>query len=150
MDDHVVAARRGTRPRMAYRLSRTQVWTSGVTGSAAQAFAVSEVSGYWGHRMSHQLPVLWRFHRVHHSSRQLDWLAPNRRHPIDLVVARVSTSLPVLVLGFAAPAVVSYFALKRIQGLLVHANVKWRFGWLERVVATPFFNPRRKVSTPPL
>ena len=106
----------------------------------AEAFALSEVSGYWGHRLSHQVPTLWRFHRVHHSSPQLDWLAPNRRHPIDLVVARVSSSLPVLVLGFAAPAVVGYFAVKRIQGLLVHANVRWRFGWLERVFATPFFH----------
>jgi sterol desaturase/sphingolipid hydroxylase (fatty acid hydroxylase superfamily) len=106
----------------------------------AEAFVVSEVSGYWGHRLSHEIPTLWRFHRVHHSAPQLDWLAPNRRHPVDVVFARLSTALPVLALGFAAPAVIGYFALKRIQGLLVHANVNCRLGWLERVVATPFFH----------
>jgi sterol desaturase/sphingolipid hydroxylase (fatty acid hydroxylase superfamily) len=106
----------------------------------AEAFVVSEVSGYWGHRLSHEIPTLWRFHRVHHSAPELDWLAPNRRHPIDVVFARVSTSLPVLALGFTAPAVIGYFALKRVQGLFVHANVNIRFGWLERVVATPFFH----------
>ena len=105
-----------------------------------EAFVVSEVSGYWGHRLSHQIPALWRFHRVHHSAPQLDWLAPNRRHPIDLIVARSSTSLPVLMLGFTVPTVITYFALKRIQGLFVHANVNLRFGPLERVVATPFFH----------
>jgi sterol desaturase/sphingolipid hydroxylase (fatty acid hydroxylase superfamily) len=106
----------------------------------AEAFVVSEVSGYWGHRLSHEVPALWRFHQVHHSSREMDWLAPNRRHPVDVTFARFSTSLPVLVLGFAAPAVVGYFAVKRIQGLLVHANISCRLGWLERVVATPFFH----------
>jgi sterol desaturase/sphingolipid hydroxylase (fatty acid hydroxylase superfamily) len=104
------------------------------------ALVISEVSGYWGHRLSHEIPVLWRFHRIHHSAPQLDWLAPNRRHPIDMIVARSSTSLPVLMLGFAVPTVVTYFALKRIQGLFVHANVDFRFGPLERVVATPFFH----------
>jgi sterol desaturase/sphingolipid hydroxylase (fatty acid hydroxylase superfamily) len=105
-----------------------------------EAFVISEVCGYWGHRLSHEIPVLWRFHRVHHSAPELDWLAPNRRHPVDAVIARTSTALPVLVLGFAVPTVATWFALKRIQGLLVHANVDVRLGVLERVVATPFFH----------
>lgn len=105
-----------------------------------EAFLISEVCGYWGHRLSHTIPVLWRFHRVHHSAPELDWLAPSRRHPLDAVVARTSTALPVLVLGFAVPTVATWFALKRIQGLLVHANVDVRLGVLERVVATPFFH----------
>src|SRR5215216_5561744 len=102
-----------------------------------EAFVISEVCGYWGHRLSHEVPVLWRFHRVHHSAPELDWLAPSRRHPVDAVVARTSTALPVLMLGFAVPTVATWFALKRIQGLLVHANVDVRLGVLERIVATP-------------
>jgi sterol desaturase/sphingolipid hydroxylase (fatty acid hydroxylase superfamily) len=105
-----------------------------------EAFVISEVCGYWGHRLSHEVPVMWRFHRVHHSAPELDWLAPSRRHPVDAVVARTSTALPVLVLGFAVPTVATWFALKRIQGLLVHANVDVRLGLLERIVATPFFH----------
>jgi sterol desaturase/sphingolipid hydroxylase (fatty acid hydroxylase superfamily) len=106
----------------------------------AEAFVISEISGYWGHRLSHEIPWLWRFHRVHHSAPTLDWLAPNRRHPLDALVARSSTALPVLALGFAVPTVATYFALKRLQGLFVHANVDVRFGMLERVIATPFFH----------
>ena len=68
--------------------------------------------------------MLWRFHRVHHSARQLDWLAPSRRHPVDAVIARASTALPVLVLGFAVPTVATHFALKRLQGLFVHCEHK--------------------------
>jgi sterol desaturase/sphingolipid hydroxylase (fatty acid hydroxylase superfamily) len=113
-----------------------------------EAFVISEVCGYWGHRLSHEVPVLWRFHRVHHSAPELDWLAPSRRHPVDAVVARTSTALPVLMLGFAVPTVATWFALKRIQGLLVHANVDVRLGVLERAVATPFFHHRHHSAAP--
>ena len=105
-----------------------------------EAFAIAELAGYWGHRASHQIPILWRFHRVHHSAPELDWLAPNRRHPIDAIVALASTSLPVLALGFSVPTVATHFALKRIQGLLVHSNVNVRLGPFERVVVTPMFH----------
>lgn len=104
------------------------------------AFVVSEVCGYWGHRLSHEIPALWSMHRVHHSAPALDWLAPSRRHPLDAVIARTSTALPVLVIGLGVPTVVTWFALKRLQGLIVHANIDVRLGVLERVIATPFFH----------
>lgn len=107
---------------------------------SSEAFVVSEVCGYWGHRLSHEVPLLWRFHRVHHSATELDWLAPNRRHPIDGIVARTSTALPTLALGFAVPTVATYFALKRLQGLFVHSNIDLRLGPLQRLVATPMFH----------
>ena len=105
-----------------------------------QALMLAEVLGYWGHRLTHQIPFLWRFHRVHHSSRQLDWLAPNRRHPLDMLFARLSVALPMLAFGFAVPMVVTHFVIKRFQGLLVHANVDVRLGALEWVVSTPHFH----------
>lgn len=44
---------------------------------AAFAIAVPIVffGGYWGHRLSHTVPFLWRFHAVHHSIDEMDWLA---------------------------------------------------------------------------
>jgi hypothetical protein len=122
----------------------------GASGMAAVGGGAAGVGGVrlLGSSLSHELPVLWRFHRVHHSARELDWLAPNRRHPVDAIVARVSTSLPVLALGFAVPTVSTYFAVKRVQGLLVHANVNVRLGPLQRVVATPFFHHWHHSSEP--
>lgn len=113
-----------------------------------EAMVLSELCGYWGHRLSHEIPTLWRFHRVHHSAPELDWLAPHRRHPIDALIARSSTALPVLLLGASVPTAVSYFALKRVQGLLVHANVNLRLGPLERVVVTPFFHHSHHSAEP--
>ena len=105
-----------------------------------EALVLAEVCGYWGHRVTHEIPFLWRFHRVHHSSRQLDWLAPSRRHPLDQIFARSSVALPMLVLGFAVPMLVTHFAIRRFQGLLVHANVGIRLGPLEWIVSTPHFH----------
>jgi hypothetical protein len=45
-----------------------------------------------------------------------------------------------LVLGFAVPMLVTHFAIRRFQGLLVHANVDIRLGPLEWIVSTPHFH----------
>ena len=33
---------------------------------------VAETGFYWGHRLSHEIPFLWRFHAIHHSAEELD------------------------------------------------------------------------------
>ena len=33
---------------------------------------------YWVHRGFHQIPLLWNFHAIHHSSEHMDWLAGSR------------------------------------------------------------------------
>ena len=40
------------------------------------------------HRAYHNIPWLWRFHAVHHSSREMDWLAGSRIHFIEIVMTR--------------------------------------------------------------
>lgn len=106
----------------------------------AESLVFAEVAGYWGHRLTHSVPFLWRFHRVHHSSPTMDWLAPSRRHPLDQVFSRASVAIPVLALGFAVPTVITHFAIKRFQGLFVHANIDIRLGPLEWFIATPHFH----------
>ena len=38
---------------------------------------------YCAHRLSHKYKLLWRFHKIHHTAEQLDWLAAYREHPLD-------------------------------------------------------------------
>jgi sterol desaturase/sphingolipid hydroxylase (fatty acid hydroxylase superfamily) len=58
------------------------------------------IGGYAGHRMAHEVPLLWRFHRVHHSIREMDWLAANHLHPLDETFIRSVAVLPLYALGF--------------------------------------------------
>ena len=106
----------------------------------ALAAIVGEVLGYWGHRMMHRVPPLWRLHALHHSAPILDWLSPNRRHPLDAALGQAASVVPLLALGLSPPLVVGAFVLRRAQGLFVHANLRWHFMGLRWFVATPEFH----------
>jgi lathosterol oxidase len=92
------------------------------------------------HRIYHRVPFLWRFHAVHHSSRNLDWLAGSRVHFVEIVLTRSAVLLPLVVLGFSQPAVNAYVILVGIQAVLAHANLNINFGWLEYVLVTPRYH----------
>jgi len=74
------------------------------------ALVVVDIGAYWGHRWTHEIPFLWRFHAIHHGAEQLDFLVSTR-----------------ILVG-------------AVWGFFVHANVHWRFGPLERLIATPAFH----------
>jgi sterol desaturase/sphingolipid hydroxylase (fatty acid hydroxylase superfamily) len=95
---------------------------------------------YWVHRAFHQLPWLWSFHAIHHSSRQMDWLAGSRMHPVDVIVTRAAAFLPVFVLGFAPGALYAYLAFVSIHAVFIHANLRWRFPGVRWVLATPEYH----------
>jgi len=104
------------------------------------ANVVFDVGAYWGHRWAHTVPFLWRFHAVHHSSEHLDWVAASRLHPFDQTFIRVCGILPVYLLGFTKETFGALIAFEGLLAIFIHANVKWRFGWLEWLVATPAFH----------
>ncbi|MBF4161260.1 sterol desaturase family protein [Nocardioides acrostichi] len=92
------------------------------------------------HRAYHRVSALWRFHAVHHSSRDMDWLAGSRVHLVETVLTRSIVLLPLLVLGFSVPAVNAYVILVGLQAVVAHANLGIRFGWLEYLVVLPRYH----------
>jgi len=95
---------------------------------------------YWVHRAFHQVPMLWSFHRIHHSADVMDWLAGSRLHLVDVAATRGLTYVPIYVLGFAESALVAYVAFVSIQATFIHANVRFNFGPLRWVMTTPQFH----------
>ena len=101
---------------------------------------LADLAEYSIHRLFHAVPFLWRFHAVHHSSRTMDWLAGSRLHLVDIVVTRALAFMPLYVLGFSRMAVYGYLVFVGFHAVFLHANVRFRFGWLAQVIGTPRFH----------
>ena len=101
---------------------------------------VADLTQYWVHRTFHAVPWLWRFHAVHHSAEQMDWLAGSRLHLVDIAVTRGLTYVPIYVLGFGDGPLFAYLVVVSVQATFIHANVRFEFGPLRWVVATPQFH----------
>ena len=95
---------------------------------------------YWFHRAFHEIPWLWRFHAVHHSARHMDWIAGSRMHFFEIVLLRGFTTLPMYILGFAETALYGYIFFVYLHSVLVHANLKFRFGFLQHLLVTPRYH----------
>ena len=113
----------------------------------AAAMVVGELGSYWGHRWSHEMPLLWRFHAIHHSAEEIDWLVNTRAHPVDLVFTRLCAFVPMYMLGLAQPmgttvdfVPVLVTLIGTLWGFFIHANISWRFGWIEWLLTSPAFH----------
>jgi sterol desaturase/sphingolipid hydroxylase (fatty acid hydroxylase superfamily) len=108
---------------------------------------VNDLGAYWGHRALHASPLLWRFHAIHHSAEQLDWLVNTRAHPFDMVFTRLSGLAPVYLLGLAYttgphidPAVAIVTIFGTVWTFFIHANIRVRLGPLEWLISSPAFH----------
>ena len=105
-----------------------------------EVIVIADVGFYLAHRAFHAVPALWRFHAVHHSIEEMDWLAAHRIHPVDQILTRSVSLLPVLALGFSNTAVVIFAVSSQWQSLLIHSNTRIRFGPLKWVLSSPQFH----------
>jgi len=100
---------------------------------------LGDLTGYWTHRWFHRRRQ-WKFHAVHHSSTQLDWLSTVRVHPVNDIVSKLAPALLLACLGFPLKALAGYVPLLTFYAVLLHANVDWSFGPLRLVIASPLFH----------
>jgi sterol desaturase/sphingolipid hydroxylase (fatty acid hydroxylase superfamily) len=106
---------------------------------ALAILVIGDFIGYWMHRAFHARR-LWRFHAVHHSSVDLDWLAGLRTHPLNDVLQRLLPAIPALALGFAPAAVAGVLPVLALFAILLHANLDRDWGPLQTVIASPRFH----------
>jgi sterol desaturase/sphingolipid hydroxylase (fatty acid hydroxylase superfamily) len=106
----------------------------------AEMIVIGDIGFYSAHRAFHAIPWLWKFHQIHHSIEELDWLAAARVHPIDQILTKAASLLPIFALGFSEIAIGMYLMLYYWQSFLIHANLRIRFGPLRWVLASPEFH----------
>ena len=106
----------------------------------AAVILTGEIGYYWSHRIAHEIPALWRFHRVHHASEEMSWLAAARAHPVDQVLLQTGALLPLHLLGVSVSSYGLYGVFVIVQNLVVHGNIDLGVGPLRWLISTPEFH----------
>jgi len=78
---------------------------------------------YWQHRFSHTLPMLWKFHRLHHADTMIDVTTGARFHPVEIGFSLLLKLLAILVLGPSAWAVIIFEVLLNGTAMFNHSNI---------------------------
>lgn len=104
------------------------------------ALLITDIFQYWAHRFFHSHHYLWRFHSVHHSTENMDWLAGSRTHFIDIFFTRSMTYIPLYILGFSTLTFNVYIIFIAIHAVLIHANTRFNFGFLKYIITTPQYH----------
>jgi len=101
---------------------------------------VADLSQYIVHRMFHKVPMLWRFHAVHHSIKTMDWIAGSRSHFFDIVVTRGLIMIPLALCGFSQGAIIGYILFVSFHATFSHIDFRPRAAWLENYLVTPRYH----------
>ncbi|SMC65168.1 sterol desaturase family protein [Cellulophaga tyrosinoxydans] len=104
------------------------------------ALVVTDLFQYAAHRIFHSHYFLWRFHSIHHSTENMDWLAGSRTHFIDIFFTRSMSYLPLYILGFSTLTFNVYIVFIAIHAVFIHANTRLNFGLLKYVITTPQYH----------
>lgn len=101
-------------------------------------FLVSDFVQWNTHRLLHRVPLLWNFHKVHHSVKEMGFAAHLRYHWMEPVMYKSLLYIPIAIIGgFNAEdvAIVHFFALT--VGHLNHANLGWDYGPFRYILNNP-------------
>jgi sterol desaturase/sphingolipid hydroxylase (fatty acid hydroxylase superfamily) len=103
------------------------------------ATALGDLGVYTSHRLLHTR-LLWRIHAIHHSAENIDWLVAFRVHPLEMLFAESFSLLPMVFVGFSNEAIAAYVFIYSWQSLFNHANVKFTWGPMRYLIASPEFH----------
>jgi sterol desaturase/sphingolipid hydroxylase (fatty acid hydroxylase superfamily) len=100
---------------------------------------VTDIYMYWCHRLFHG-GRLWRYHAIHHSAEDMDWLHSVRFHPVNLIPHALVSGALAWWIGFAPAAIAMLVPFNILYSAMVHANLNWTFGPFRYVLASPVFH----------
>ena len=118
-----------------FNLTNFSLWVEVIA-----AFILLDFAIYLQHVISHRVPFFWRFHKVHHTDRDLDASSAVRFHPVEILLSMLYKCGLVLLIGPAAIAVLIFEIVLNASAIFNHANLKLPLGLdkvLRSVIVTP-------------
>jgi sterol desaturase/sphingolipid hydroxylase (fatty acid hydroxylase superfamily) len=104
-------------------------------------FVLMDLSFYYWHRLNHEVPLLWRFHNVHHIDPDLDVTTGFRFHPVEIGYSAGFRFLQILLIGMEPVAYLCYELVFICATEFHHSNVHLPLKF-ERVLNKVFVTPR--------
>ena len=101
------------------------------------ALLLIDAGNYAAHWLLHRVDALWQLHKIHHSSRQLDWLATFRSHILEQVLRRLLAPALLIAVGVPIAAVALAGTIFTAWAAVNHANLRFGPSWFERLFITP-------------
>ncbi len=103
--------------------------------------ALYDITAYWVHRGTHAIPLLWRFHRVHHSDTTMDSSTVFRFHPLELIlVFGIGNIVTAALFGTDVFSMALYYFFLYLFFFFEHANLKYP-NWLNSTLGLIFVMP---------
>ncbi len=104
------------------------------------AILILDLAIWAQHLVTHKVPILWRFHRVHHADRDFDVTTALRFHPVEILASMMLKIGLVYLLGPAALAVLLFEIILNGTAMFNHSNLRLPL-WLDRVVRLVLVTP---------
>jgi sterol desaturase/sphingolipid hydroxylase (fatty acid hydroxylase superfamily) len=99
-----------------------------------------DAANWLAHYADHRFGALWRFHALHHSQEELSVLTSFRAHPLMHTTGFLLATVPVVALMPTRPVAPVLITIYVCVGTLQHANVRWTFGPVGRVLVSPAYH----------
>ena len=77
---------------------------------------------YWQHRLFHEIPLLWRLHKVHHTDLEMETTTALRFHPLEIALSLGIKLIAIVIIGPPALAVVVFEILLNANAMVHHSN----------------------------
>jgi sterol desaturase/sphingolipid hydroxylase (fatty acid hydroxylase superfamily) len=116
------------------RLAALPLWGQAILYLVATDFAL-----YWIHRIFHN-GFLWKYHAVHHASKDVEWISAARFHPVNLMLGTAAVDVAAFLSGISPDIFLFVGPFTTVTSCLVHANLNWTFGPLRGVFVSPVFH----------
>lgn len=114
---------------------------AGIAGTILISVFVLDFFGGWlVHITEHKVPVLWRFHVVHHADNNVDVTTGLRHHPIESILRGLFFFAGILIAGAPMYAVMLFQTLIVLATAFTHANISLP-NWLDRTLSFILVSP---------
>lgn len=124
--------------RMGWGLFNTLDWPLWL--EVVLAILILDLAIWAQHLVTHKVPILWRFHRVHHADRDFDVTTALRFHPVEILASMMLKIGLVYLLGPAALAVLLFEIILNSTAMFNHSNLRLPL-WLDRAVRLVLVTP---------